>query len=196
MLHAPEQENNQISLNIYTLLGTDSAFDWSHSCVTDTTTWQELVCRTLARISETLLNSSHTPPKENQQKERNIGQWYKNSIHRINYVFKLLLCNHLLSLLPLFSCHLKRVKKLGEERNTQDLFMDWQEYRTSWLTEVNYWPKNIKEWHYEALKSPLSKRHVISQFYKQGAMFQSQPSPRFSIWPLLSRSLVPLKCFL
>lgn len=64
MLCAPEQEDNQLSLYIYTSLGPDSVFDRSHSCVTAMRTCQQLVCRTLARISETLLNSSRTHQKK------------------------------------------------------------------------------------------------------------------------------------
>lgn len=150
MLCVPEQENNQVSLYIYTSLGTDRAFDWAHSCVTDTRAWQELVCRTLAGILDILLNTSHNLPKkktkkQKQNKETNKKAHKKKRIlgnglrtHcRINYVLNLLFCNHLFSLLPSSPYHLKRVKKLGEESNTQDVFRDWQEFRTSFLTKVN-----------------------------------------------------------
>lgn len=126
MLCAPEQEDNQLSLCIYTSLGPDGALDRSHSCVTVMRTCQQLVCRTLARISEMLLNSSHTPKKLQQNKGI-----FDNSIRahgRRCYVFNLLLCNHLLSLL-LFIFHLKIVKRLCEDgrikyKNTWYVFIE------------------------------------------------------------------------
>lgn len=66
----PHNKKTEGSLCIYTSLRPDSAFDWSHSCVTDMRTWQQLLCGTLARISETMLNSSHTHKNTSNQTKK------------------------------------------------------------------------------------------------------------------------------